>query len=174
MHGQLLTPLEAGSVYRAEKLNTFISEADLLGNANDPAVRTLLSQIASLNVEIEELRAKQEVGCLAWSFVSVSGSSSAADLVSARQEGSSQAPWWADGEYDKDSADRCCSRSLSMPLTFEEVGRAFNLQSTAELTGRGLLISRQSSITRLLQAFQTQFGCSRLLQSITATEPGLR
>lgn len=61
MQGKLLSPLEAGSVYRNEKLRTLISEAESLDDGLTPAIRALLSRIAGLTAEIEELKAKQEV-----------------------------------------------------------------------------------------------------------------
>ncbi len=76
-----LPAVEAGSVWREEKLRDFVFRLRCLGLDGDPAFAELAARIVEETQAIEEMAVQQ------------------------RSPGYQQ-PWWADGEYDAARADR--------------------------------------------------------------------
>ena len=64
MQSHLLSPSEAGAVYRAEKLRDFEWQARCLGFEHDTAFCALMARIADASEQLEGLQRKQEVSVL--------------------------------------------------------------------------------------------------------------
>ena len=73
--------VEAGSLWRDEKLHDFSFRLRCLGLEGDPQMTALLSQIAQQTQELELLAERQ-------------------------RQPDYERPWWQDGEYDSARADR--------------------------------------------------------------------
>ncbi|KAK9832303.1 hypothetical protein WJX74_005771 [Apatococcus lobatus] len=96
----LLDQDEAGSIWRSQKLEDFGWRAKVLGCPADPAIQQLLREIQLHTSELEELRKKQA-------------------------EPHYQRPWWADGEYDYNRADRANDEGLQS-LALQKYAEAFD------------------------------------------------
>lgn len=74
--------VEAGTVWREEKLRDFVFRLRCLGLEGDPQFAALAAQIAEATSALDE-------------------------LAEAQRRPEYQRPWWQDGEYDGARADRC-------------------------------------------------------------------
>lgn len=76
-----LSPAEAGSVWRTEKLREFAFKARALSMQDDPEIAALLAKATEHTAVLEA-------------------------LATAQAEPAYERPWWQDGEYDNARADR--------------------------------------------------------------------
>ena len=99
---------EAGTLFRANRMTDFERRIKSFGLDNDPTFTMLLRQVESSTLDLEQLRARQEVRILSldmYSLQSWCGHMHIAPLFCCLQK-QTAAPWWADGEYSKEGADR--------------------------------------------------------------------
>ena len=96
---------EAGTIWRSQKLQDFGWRAKVLGCPADATIQQLLRQIQLQTAELEELRRKQTVGLSLHAYCANAFDSQLLTVLR-WQEREYQRPWWADGEYDTNRADR--------------------------------------------------------------------
>ena len=98
---------EAGTLFRAARMTDFEKRIKSLGLEDNPTFTTLLRQVESSTLELEQLRARQEVRILLLDvYRPQSCCAIYTDPLFCCLQKQTAAPWWADGEYSKEGADR--------------------------------------------------------------------
>ena len=103
----LLSPEQAGEVYRYERWSEFDFQIRSLRLQDSPEYQELLGRIASLSTELNALGEMQKVG-LFINYTDRCNSEAVIHfcsewLLSLQLEG---VPWWVDGEYSKEGSER--------------------------------------------------------------------
>jgi len=112
MKPAILSPLEAGTVFRSSKLEDFESRVQSFFQ-DDAELQLLLAKIADETSRLEEISKCQEVAYTSLCLILQSDISSLLrsslhnyDQRSQSVQETSESPWWADGEYDRLRAEK--------------------------------------------------------------------